>query len=195
MQIGIAGLGRMGANIARRLVRNGHDVVVYNRTADKVTQLEQEGATGSRSLQDLVGKLKAPRAVWVMMPAGEVTAATIQELASSVDKGDIIIDGGNTRYTDDARHAAMLKTQGVHFVDCGTSGGIWGLERGYCLMIGGESTIVQHLDPIFRTLAPGSGDIPKTPPTLASQSGCGIGVSALRAGGRRTLRQDGAQRY
>jgi 6-phosphogluconate dehydrogenase len=163
MQIGIAGLGRMGANIARRLIRGGHDVVVYNRTADKVAQLEKEGATGSSSLRELVTKLKAPRAVWVMMPAGEVTSATIKELAGCVDQGDIIIDGGNTRYTDDAMHAAMLKQQGVHFVDCGTSGGVWGLERGYCLMIGGEPSVVQHLDPIFRTLAPGTGDIPTTP--------------------------------
>ena len=153
----------MGANIARRLIRNGHDVVVYNRTADKVAQLEKEGATGSASLRELVSKLKAPRAVWVMMPAGEVTAATIKELAGYVEKGDIIIDGGNTRYTDDAKHAAMLKPQGVHFVDCGTSGGVWGLERGYCLMIGGDKAVVQHLDPIFRTLAPGTGQIDKTP--------------------------------
>ena len=162
MQIGIAGLGRMGANIARRLVRNGHDVVVYNRTADKVAQLEQEGARGSHSLEELVTALTPPRAVWVMMPAGEVTSATITELARFVGRDDIIIDGGNTRYTDDARHAAMLKAQGIHFVDCGTSGGIWGLERGYCLMIGGEKETVQRLDPIFRTLAPGGGSIEKT---------------------------------
>ena len=153
----------MGANIARRLIRGGHDVVVFNRTADKVAQLAQEGATGSSSLKELVSKLKAPRVIWVMMPAGEVTAATIKDVASYVDKGDIIIDGGNTRFTEDARHAAMLEKQGVHFVDCGTSGGVWGLERGYCLMIGGEKTIVQHLDPIFRTLAPGNGEIDKTP--------------------------------
>ena len=153
----------MGANIARRLIRGGHDVVVYNRTADKVAQLEREGATGSSSLKELVSKLDAPRVIWVMMPAGEVTAATIKDVASHVDKGDIIIDGGNTRFTDDARHAAMLEKQGIHFVDCGTSGGVWGLERGYCLMIGGEGPIVQHLDPIFRTLAPGTGEIDKTP--------------------------------
>ena len=163
MQIGIAGLGRMGANIARRLIRGGHDVVVYNRTADKVAQLEKDGAAGSRSLRELVSKLQAPRTVWVMMPAGEVTSATITEVAGYMDRGDIIIDGGNTRYTDDAKHAAMLKPQGIHFVDCGTSGGVWGLERGYCLMIGGEKGIVQHLDPIFRTLAPGTGQIDKTP--------------------------------
>ena len=153
----------MGGNIARRLLRNGHEVVVYNRTADKVAQLQGEGAVGTGSLAELVGKLAPPRVLWVMMPAGEVTAATIQELATHVDKGDIIIDGGNTRYTDDARHAAMLEQQGIHFVDCGTSGGVLGLERGYCLMIGGNKDIVQHLDPIFRTLAPGSGSIPRTP--------------------------------
>jgi 6-phosphogluconate dehydrogenase len=163
MQIGIVGLGRMGANIARRLIRGGHDVVVYNRTADKVAQLQSEGATGTSSLRDLVTHLTPPRVVWVMMPAGEVTASTIAELATHVAVADIIIDGGNTRYTDDARHAAMLEQQGVHFVDCGTSGGVLGLERGYCLMIGGNADVVAHLDPIFQTLAPGIGDIPRTP--------------------------------
>ncbi|UPT75470.1 MAG: decarboxylating 6-phosphogluconate dehydrogenase [Elusimicrobiota bacterium] len=163
MQIGIVGLGRMGANMARRLLRAGHEVVVYNRSQDKAKGLEKEGAIASSSLAEFAGKLSGPRAAWVMMPSGEVTHSAIMEIAENMERGDIIIDGGNSRYTEDARHASLLKEKGIHFVDCGTSGGVWGLERGYCLMIGGEKDVVEHLDPIFKSLAPGAGGIDRTP--------------------------------
>ncbi|MEO1004629.1 MAG: phosphogluconate dehydrogenase (NAD(+)-dependent, decarboxylating) [Cyanobacteria bacterium J06638_38] len=163
MEIGIIGLGRMGANIARRLMREGHQCVVYNRTPDKVQQLESEGAFGATSIADLVTKLPKPAVVWVMVPAGPATEKTIADVAQKMTGGDIIIDGGNTYYKDDVRRAKSLQAQGIHYVDVGTSGGVWGLERGYCMMIGGEHEIVQHIDPVLSTLAPGVGDIPKTP--------------------------------
>lgn len=163
MEIGIIGLGRMGANIARRLMREGHQCVVYNRTPDKVQQLESEGAFGATSIADLVTKLPKPAVVWVMVPAGPATEKTIADVAQKMTRGDIIIDGGNTYYKDDVRRAKSLQAQGIHYVDVGTSGGVWGLERGYCMMIGGEHEIVQHIDPVLSTLAPGVGDIPKTP--------------------------------
>jgi 6-phosphogluconate dehydrogenase len=163
MEIGIIGLGRMGANIARRLLKQGHNCIVYNRTPAKVAELEQEGARGASTLKDLVAKLPKPRAVWVMVPAGNVTEQTVLELADLLEPGDIIIDGGNTYYKDDVRRAQFLEKKGIHYVDVGTSGGVWGLERGYCLMIGGKTEIVQHLDPIFKTLAPGKGSIASTP--------------------------------
>jgi 6-phosphogluconate dehydrogenase len=162
MQLGMIGLGRMGANMVRRLQKNGHQCVVYDRSGDSVKQLAGEGAAGSSSLDDFVKKLNKPRAVWLMVPAG-VVEATLYELASKLDVGDIVIDGGNSYYIDDIRRARELSAKGIHYVDVGTSGGVWGLERGYCQMIGGETDIVKHLDPIFKTLAPGRGDVPRTP--------------------------------
>ncbi len=162
MQLGMIGLGRMGANMVRRLQKNGHQCVVYDRSADSVKQLSGEGATGSTSLDDFAKKLNKPRAVWLMVPAG-VVDATLHELTSKLDVGDIIIDGGNSYYIDDIRRAKELSAEGIHYVDVGTSGGVWGLERGYCQMIGGEADIVKHLDPIFKTLAPGRGTVDRTP--------------------------------
>ena len=162
MQLGMIGLGRMGANMVRRLIKGGHDCVVYDRSADAVSALVKDGAVGASSLNELVGRLNAPRAIWLMVPAA-VVDPSITELASRLAVGDILIDGGNSYYIDDIRRAGKLKEQGIHYVDVGTSGGVWGLERGYCQMIGGELDVVSHLDPIFRTLAPGIGDIERTP--------------------------------
>jgi 6-phosphogluconate dehydrogenase len=153
----------MGANIARRLMRGKHEVVVYNRSLDKVKELQAEGATGVDTVEALVAKLAKPRAVWVMLPAGSVTEHMIDTLAGLLDPGDIIIDGGNTMYKDDMRRAKALAARKIEYVDVGTSGGIWGLERGYCMMIGGEDRVVRHLDPLFDCLAPGLGEIPRTP--------------------------------
>lgn len=163
MQIGVIGLGRMGANIARRLVRNGHECVVFNRTPNKVKQLAQEGAKGAFTLDDFVDKLTKPRAIWLMVPAGDPTEQILKELAEKLEPGDILIDGGNSYYIDDIRRAKELASKGIHYLDVGTSGGVWGLERGYCMMIGGPEAAVKHLDPIFKTLAPGRGEIPRTP--------------------------------
>jgi 6-phosphogluconate dehydrogenase len=162
MQLGMIGLGRMGANMVRRLQKNGHQCVVYDRSADSVKQLSGEGATGSNSLDDFVKKLQRPRAVWLMVPAG-VVDATLHELTGKLESGDIIIDGGNSYYIDDIRRAKELSAKGLHYVDVGTSGGVWGLDRGYCQMIGGENDVVKRLDPIFKALAPGRGDIERTP--------------------------------
>ena len=156
------GLGRMGANMVRRLMKGGHDCVVQDVAAAAVDGLVKEGATGSTSLQDFVAKLKKPRAVCVMLPAA-IVDAILDQLVSHLDAGDIVIDGGNSHYQDDIARAKRLSPKGIHYVDMGTSGGVWGLERGYCLMIGGETDVVKHLDPIFRTLAPGPGSIPRTP--------------------------------
>ena len=163
MQLGMIGLGRMGGNIVRRLMQNGHSCVVYDKSADAVHELAGEGAKPSRDVADFVKQLEAPRAVWVMLPAGKITDATIVELSGLLAKGDIVIDGGNSFYQDDIRHADMLKPKGIHFVDVGTSGGVWGFERGYCMMIGGDKAVVDHLDPILKTLAPGNGTIDPTP--------------------------------
>ena len=163
MQIGIVGLGRMGANIARRLMRDGHNCAVYDTSATVVSQLASEGASGAKSLQALVDGLSIPRVIWMMLPAGEITESTLSELGGMLSRGDILIDGGNTFYKDDIRRAKTLQACGIHYVDVGTSGGVWGLERGYCLMIGGEKSVVDFLDPIFKTLAPGIGTIPSTP--------------------------------
>jgi 6-phosphogluconate dehydrogenase len=163
MQLGMVGLGRMGANMTRRLLRGGHELVVSDLSPDAVKQLAGEGAIGSTSLPDFVSKLKPPRAVWIMVPAGNPTEQTVQTLAQQLQKGDIIIDGGNSYYKDDVRRSEQLKAKGIHYVDVGTSGGVWGLERGYCMMIGGPKEAIDHLDPIFKTLAPGVGDIPRTP--------------------------------
>ena len=163
MQIGVIGLGRMGANISRRLMRAGHSCVVWDANAASIEGLGKEGATGVGSLKAVVQALQAPRAVWVMLPAGRITEQTITQLGEMMSSGDIIIDGGNTMYKDDVRRAKALSAKGIRYIDCGTSGGVWGLERGYCLMIGGEKAAVDHLDPIFSALAPGMGSIERTP--------------------------------
>jgi 6-phosphogluconate dehydrogenase len=162
MQMGVIGLGRMGANIARRLMRDGHDCVVWNRTRGPVDALATEGAIAASSLEDLVARLDKPRAAWVMLPAGQITDETVAELGALMGPGDIVIDGGNSFYRDDIRRAEALRAKGVHYADVGTSGGVWGLERGYCMMIGGDADVVRRLDPIFASLAPGLGDIPRT---------------------------------
>src|SRR5919109_396179 len=163
MQLGMVGLGRMGGNMVRRLLRGKHECVVSDLSPQNVQALVQEGAKGSSSLDDFVSKLKAPRAVWIMVPAGDATEKTVTALAERMQKGDIIIDGGNSYFKDDVRRSQMLKPRGIHYVDVGTSGGVWGLERGYCMMIGGPADVVVHLDPIFRTLAPGMGNTPPSP--------------------------------
>jgi 6-phosphogluconate dehydrogenase len=163
MQIGLIGLGRMGGNIVRRLIARGkHDVVVYDKNAKAIQDLGSDGAMASSSLKDMVSKLAAPRTVWVMLPSGPITEDCIAELGGLLDRGDIIIDGGNTFWQDDVRRASDLRKQGIHYVDVGTSGGVWGLERGFCMMIGGDKAIVDLLDPIFAALAPGAGGISKT---------------------------------
>lgn len=163
MQLGMIGLGRMGANMVRRLMKGGHQCVVFDLNPDNVKQVAGEGAAGASSVEDFLGKMAKPRAVWVMVPAGDPTEQTVMGLAQKMDKGDIIIDGGNSYFKDDVRRAKALKEKGVQYLDVGTSGGVWGVERGYCMMIGGPEQAVKHLDPIFRTLAPGRGDIPRTP--------------------------------
>jgi 6-phosphogluconate dehydrogenase len=163
MQLGMIGLGRMGGNIVRRLMQHGHGCVVYDKSPDAVRGLAGEGAKPSRDLADFVRQLEAPRAVWVMLPAGQITDETIVELVDLLATDDIVIDGGNSFYQDDIRHAELLKPKGIHFVDVGTSGGIWGFERGYCMMIGGDKKVVDHLDPILKALAPGKGNIDQTP--------------------------------
>jgi len=162
MQLGMVGLGRMGANMVRRLMKNGHECVVYDVTPKSVQELAGEGAKGSTSFQDFVSKLTKPRAVWLMIPAA-VVDSTIAEIAPLLEAGDILIDGGNSYYIDDIRRSKELEPKGIKYVDVGTSGGVWGLERGYCMMIGGPQDAVQYLDPIFKTIAPGKGDIPRTP--------------------------------
>jgi 6-phosphogluconate dehydrogenase len=162
-QLGMVGLGRMGAGIVRRLVRAGHHCVGYDVSPDSVKAVTADGMVGATSLEDLAAKLDAPRAVWVMVPAGEITDQTIAALSDVLEPGDAIIDGGNTHYHDDIRHAAALREKGIHHVDVGTSGGVWGLERGFCLMIGGEREVVDRLDPLFASIAPGLGDVPRTP--------------------------------
>jgi 6-phosphogluconate dehydrogenase len=163
MELGIVGLGRMGANMARRLMRDGHRIVAYDVNADAVSALAGEGADGVGSLQELASKLSAPRAVWVMVPSGEVTEKTVEDVAAVLEPGDAIVDGGNSYYRDDIRRAEMLREKGLDFVDCGTSGGVFGLERGYCLMIGGPDGAVERLDPIFASLAPGVESAERTP--------------------------------
>jgi 6-phosphogluconate dehydrogenase len=162
VQLGMIGLGRMGANMVRRLLKAGHEGVVFDVSPKAVAELVQEKATGASSLADLIQKLAKPRALWLMVPAA-IVDKTIAELALLLEPGDILIDGGNSYYVDDIRRAKELATRSLHYVDVGTSGGVWGLERGYCMMIGGEPEVVKHLDPIFATLAPGIGDIPRTP--------------------------------
>jgi 6-phosphogluconate dehydrogenase len=163
MQLGMIGLGRMGGNIVRRLMRNGHSAVVYDKDAKAVAGLAGEGAVGAATLEEFVAKLEKPRTAWVMLPAGHITETTIEALAKLMQPGDVIIDGGNTFWQDDVRRGKALKEYGLSYLDVGTSGGIWGIERGYCMMIGGDKQVVDRLDPIFGTLAPGIGDIPHTP--------------------------------
>ena len=163
MQLGLVGLGRMGANMVRRLQHGGHKCAVFDLNAENVKKLTAEGAEGASSLEDLVKKLAKPRAVWVMVPAGKPTETTVQTLAAAMESGDTIIDGGNSFYKDDIRRACELKKRGLDYMDAGTSGGVWGVERGYCLMIGADEAAFQRLEPIFKTLAPGRGDIERTP--------------------------------
>jgi 6-phosphogluconate dehydrogenase len=162
MQLGMIGLGRMGANMVRRLIRNGHSCVVFDRSPQAVAELVKDHAVGANSLVDLVKKLEKPRAVWLMVPAA-VVDETIADLLPHLEPGDILVDGGNSYYVDDIKRAKSIASSKIHYVDVGTSGGVWGLERGYCMMIGGEKEVVGHLDPIFSSLAPGIGDIPRTP--------------------------------
>ncbi len=162
MQLGMIGLGRMGANLVRRLMRDGHRCVVYDVNSDAVDELVSEGATGAHNLKDFVAALEVPRAVWIMVPAGYVQE-TVDELAGRLDADDVIIDGGNSYYRDDLDRSRQLRPSGIHYLDCGTSGGVWGLERGYCLMIGGDTDAVNRLEPIFATIAPGEGDVEPTP--------------------------------
>ena len=163
MRLGMVGLGRMGANMTRRLMRGGHEVVVTDLNPDNVENMAGEGSIASTSLDDFVSKLGKPRIAWLMVPAGAPTEQTVQALAQRMQPGDTLIDGGNSYFKDDVRRSGELKKKGIHYVDVGTSGGVWGLERGYCMMIGGPREVVQQLDPIFKTLAPGRGDIPRTP--------------------------------
>ncbi|RXH19048.1 phosphogluconate dehydrogenase (NAD(+)-dependent, decarboxylating) [Bradyrhizobium guangzhouense] len=162
MQLGMIGLGRMGGNIVRRLMRHGHSTVVYDKDAKAVAGLAADGAVGSATLEEFIAKLERPRTAWVMLPAGRITEATIETIAGVMQEGDVVIDGGNTFWQDDVRRGKALKARGIHYVDVGTSGGVWGLDRGYCMMIGGEKEVVDRLDPIFAALAPGAGDIPRT---------------------------------
>ncbi|HUK29501.1 MAG TPA: decarboxylating 6-phosphogluconate dehydrogenase [Candidatus Acidoferrum sp.] len=176
MQIGMVGLGRMGANMARRLMRGGHKCVVSDLSAANVKQMAVEGATASSSIEDFVAKLAAPRVAWIMVPAGDATEQTVLALSEKMQRGDTIIDGGNSYFKDDVRRAALLAPKGIAYVDVGTSGGVWGLERGYCMMIGGPQKTVEALDPIFQTLAPGRGTIPRTP-GREKMSGAAAGTS------------------
>jgi 6-phosphogluconate dehydrogenase len=163
MQLGMIGLGRMGGNIVRRLMRQGHTAVVYDKDPAAVTAIAGDGAAGADSLEQFVQKLERPRTAWVMLPAGKITDATIDALANLMESGDAIIDGGNSFWQDDVRRGKVLKQRGIHYLDVGTSGGVWGIDRGYCMMIGGDKAVVDRLDPIFKALAPGPGDIPRTP--------------------------------
>jgi len=163
MQLGMIGLGRMGGNIVRRLMKSGHTTVVYDKDPKAVAALVAEGATGATTLDDFIAKLTAPRTAWVMLPAGHITEAAIDTLASLMLSDDVVIDGGNAFWQDDVRRGKALKDRGIHYLDVGTSGGVWGLDRGYCMMIGGDKAVVDRLDPIFAALAPGPGDVPRTP--------------------------------
>jgi 6-phosphogluconate dehydrogenase len=175
MQLGMVGLGRMGAGIVRRLMKDGHHCVGYDVFPAAVKALEADGATGSASLEEFVAKLEKPRAAWVMVPAGDITDKTIASLAEVLEEGDTIIDGGNTHYVDDIRHANMLREKGIHHVDVGTSGGVWGFERGFCLMIGGEKDVVDRLSPIFASVAPGMASEPRTPGRTGEPSQAELG--------------------
>src|SRR5437762_4491725 len=189
MQLGMIGLGRMGGNMVRRLLEKGQKCVVFDRSPKLVDDLLKEGAEGASSLPDLVTKLERPRAIWLMVPAA-VVDQTIGELSALLENGDTIIDGGNSYYVDDIERAKGLRSLGIHYIDVGTSGGIWGLDRGYCMMIGGDTEIVRRLDPIFATLAPGPGEVPRTPRPRQAQRHCRTRLPALRAERRRSFRED-----
>ena len=193
MQLGMVGLGRMGANLTRRLMRDGHEFVVSDVSPEAVAQLESEGAVASSSIEDIVAKLSPPRAAWVMVPAG-VTGAVVDQVAATMEPGDIVIDGGNSYYRDDIHKAAELASAASTTSTSARSGGVFGLERGYCLMIGGEDDVVTRLDPIFATLAPGVDAAPRTPGRDGPTADGRAGVPALRAERRRPLREDGPQR-
>jgi 6-phosphogluconate dehydrogenase len=182
MQLGMIGLGRMGANMVRRLLAGGHECVVFDRSPEAVAQLVQEKAVGAAALDDFVQKLAKPRALWVMVPAA-VVDGTIAQLEPLLEAGDIVIDGGNSYYVDDIRRAEALAPKGIHYVDVGTSGGVWGRERGYCMMIGGEPAVVQHLDPVFATLAPGIGGVDRTPGREQAQGTAELGYLHCGANG------------
>ena len=184
MQIGIIGLGRMGANIGRRLMKHGHTVVGYDRDPKAVAAIAKRGATGAGALEELVSKLATPRTVWVMLPAGKITEDTI-EPGEALTPGDAVIDGGNTFYKDDIRRAKALKERDIPYIDCGTSGGVWGMERGYCMMIGGDKAVVDRLDPIFAALAPGAGDIAH--PAAKDAIRASARLYACRPGRRRAI--------
>jgi len=175
MQIAMIGLGRMGGNMVRRLMRGGHQCVVFDRNPEAVAELAKEGAVGASSLADVVAKLEQPRTVWLMLPAGEITEGTVGALAGHLQAGDAVIDGGNSYFKDDVRRAAELAGKGIHYLDAGTSGGIWGIDRGYCLMIGGPRDTVERLDPIWKTLAPGQGSIAPSPGREGKQSTATLG--------------------
>ena len=193
MQLGMIGLGRMGANLVRRLMRAGHECVVYDVSPEAVAELAAEGAVGASSLEDLAAKLQAPRAAWIMVPAA-YAGATAAELAGHLAADDVIIDGGNSYYRDDIQRAEELRALGIHYLDVGTSGGVFGLDRGFCLMIGGEDEAVRRLEPIFQALAPGPGSAERTPGRTGEPEPRGAGVPPLRAGRRGALREDGPQR-
>ena len=186
MQLGMIGLGRMGANMVRRLMKNGHSCVVFDLNPDNVKALVAEGATGATSLEDLITKLQKPRAAWVMVPAGGPTEKTVGALGELMERGDAIIDGGNSYFKDDVRRAKSLAQQGIDYIDVGTSGGVWGLERGYCLMYGGPHEAVDRLEPIFRALAPGRGDIPRTPGRSQDVLPAGVATNGNRSGRQST---------
>ena len=190
MQLGMIGLGRMGGNIVRRLMKHGHTTVVYDKSEKAVADLAADGAAGAKALEDFVKKLEKPRTAWVMLPAGKITEETIEALAKLMEQGDVIIDGGNTFWQDDVRRGKALKPRGISYLDVGTSGGIWGIERGYCMMIGGEKSVVDRLDPIFKALAPGAGDIPRTRASRGPRPQSRARLHPCRAGRRRPLRQD-----
>ena len=195
MQLGMIGLGRMGGNMVRRWMRGGHEVIVTSATAKtRDTFAKETGAVAVASLDALVSKLKPPRVIWLMVPAA-VVDKTVDNLAGRVQQGDILIDGGNSYYVDDIRRAKRLAAKGIHYVDCGTSGGVWGLERGYCLMIGGETDVVKHLDSLFATLAPGEDAAPPLPGREKIGGTAEARLPALRAQRRRPLRQNGPQRH
>ena len=194
MQLGMVGLGRMGANMVRRLIAGGHQCVVFDISPKAVQELIQDKAVGASSLADFVKKLEKPRAVWLMVPAA-VVDKTIADLAPLLEPDDILIDGGNSYYVDDIRRAKELAAKGIHYVDVGTSGGVWGLERGYCMMIGGEDAVVKHLDPIFATLAPAPATSRARPGREKLGGTAEHGLSPLRAERRGPLRQDGPQRH
>src|SRR6201986_1957588 len=208
MQLGMIGLGRMGANIARRVADNGHECVVYDPDSDAVKAMAGEpNTTGVYSLAELKEKMTAPRIVWVMVPAGNITQSVIEALGETLESGDIVIDGGNSYYRDDLKHSKMLSEKGIHLIDCGTSGGVWGRERGYCLMIGGDDYAFSHAEPLFKTIAPGVDAAPRTPGRAgrrrrAAPPGPRRGgrasrkrLSALRPVRGGALREDGAQRH